>query len=199
MTEPDAADPAEDAPLTAWDYCCYLLLAYAFPLMLLVAGVAFVSVGVWSIINCVAAQGWPTTAGRVRVSRVNVEKRYTVRRGFHEVSDAAVSYAYMVGGGRYTCDRITYAALNRSGTADATAVAERYPAGAPVTVHYNPADPSDAVLEVSITVWCWVAVALGVAVFAGGAWWLKNLTWGGRERTPPNEKLPAAERLWEGD
>ena len=70
-----------------------------------------------------------------------------------------VTYTYSVDGAEYRSDRLTYstAGLKRS-------VAERAVAAVPddVTVHYDPADPSQAYLQTN-------SPNLGYALLAGGA------------------------------
>jgi hypothetical protein len=95
-----------------------------------------------SLIGQVRAQSYPTAAGVILSSRV------------HESSDseggssysAKIRYAYDVGGRRYECDRYRYGMMG-SGRRGAQAVAASYPAGRGIVVHYNPANPADAVLR----------------------------------------------------
>jgi uncharacterized protein DUF3592 len=95
-----------------------------------------------SLVGQVRAESYPTAAGTILSSRV------------HESSDseggssysAKIRYAYDVGGRRYECDRYRYGVM-WSGRRRAQSVAASYPAGRSVSVHYNPANPADAVLR----------------------------------------------------
>jgi hypothetical protein len=60
--------------------------------------------------------------------------------------EPAVEYNYAVGGQTYTSRRIAYGA-NSFGRDQAQKMIERYPVGSVVTAHYDPANPTEAVLE----------------------------------------------------
>jgi hypothetical protein len=59
---------------------------------------------------------------------------------------ADVAYRYKVRGRDYSSGVITLADISSS-AGRAQGIVRRYPDGAPVTVYYNPVDPSDALLE----------------------------------------------------
>jgi len=60
---------------------------------------------------------------------------------------AQVSYSYQVMGQAYQGKNIHIGARSAGPRNKAQAAASRYPAGAVVTVYYNPANPADAILE----------------------------------------------------
>ncbi len=60
-----------------------------------------------------------------------------------------VLYEYKIGERLYTAERIGYTSSNGPDIARAQAVIDRYPVGAIVSVHYDPQNPSEAVLELS--------------------------------------------------
>ena len=85
---------------------------------------------------------WPTTPGIVTGSEVRVD---TAGRRF---SRPEVLYAYEVSGERHYSDRVTYTWVgikDRKPTPED--VVATYPEGSRVTVHYNPDNPDEAVLE----------------------------------------------------
>jgi hypothetical protein len=86
-----------------------------------------------------ASPTWPTVAGTVASSRVDKLD------GSHW--ETIVQYGYAVDGFRYSQANLSFGSGVSGDQAKAQAWADRYPAGATVTVHYNPADPSVAVLE----------------------------------------------------
>jgi hypothetical protein len=91
-----------------------------------------------------AARNWPTTQGMVTMSALE-RRRSSNNRG--SVNYPVVYYTYEGGGQRYEGNRIA-PGMEVGGTG-ASKVIERYPAGSQVTVHYNPQNPSDAILEIN--------------------------------------------------
>jgi Protein of unknown function (DUF3592) len=101
---------------------------------------------VWTLSEAVyahASEHWPRTLGSIVTSRVSVE---------HDVDgpiyDADILYRYVVDGHEYTCDRVRFGGLwSFSWRRPADAFTKRLPVGAPVTVAYDPAEPSRGVLQ----------------------------------------------------
>jgi len=60
---------------------------------------------------------------------------------------AVITYRYAVNGQNYTSDRYWYAGSGSGYQSDAQNTVNRYPAGAQVTVYYNPDKPDEAVLD----------------------------------------------------
>jgi len=91
-----------------------------------------------------AAQSWPQTKGTVLTS--SVESR---RSGNSTSTYPVVVYQYEVKGKTYRNQTISAGDqfLNVRVIGQAQKTVNRYPAGAKVTVYYNPADPGDAVLK----------------------------------------------------
>jgi hypothetical protein len=89
------------------------------------------------------SQSWPSTAGLVVKSRVEVSGGDTA-----SVSPKVV-YEYVVGGQTYQNDNIRpgddFMTLGMKGTA--YDVVDRYPVGSAVIVYYNPANPAKSTLE----------------------------------------------------
>jgi hypothetical protein len=98
-----------------------------------------------------AAQAWPATTGIVLSSFVNTESSYDSTSNAEVTSfKPNVTYEYEVNGHRYRGDRLRasdgfYSVGMLPGSAQA--IVDRYPAGAPVTVYYNPASPQESLLE----------------------------------------------------
>lgn len=86
------------------------------------------------------AQAWPSTEGLVLASEVGDE-------GGENGWRAHVSYRYEVAGRVYENSRIAVAVeYGREGLQAHRELAARFPAGAPVTVYYDPQNPADAAL-----------------------------------------------------
>jgi len=116
----------------------------------LVVGVIWTGFGalaVWGIVSLIKTEvsetrrsrrvaDWSTTKGRVKTSEV---RHLTVR-----TSRPYVFYSYQVEGRDYACDRIAFGSQFGKGTHHDVVAA--YPAESEVDVHYDPADPGNAVL-----------------------------------------------------
>jgi hypothetical protein len=91
---------------------------------------------------------WSVTPGVITVSRVTSHTQYDTqdRVGYRYVPD--VQYTYTIKGQTYTGDRVSFAILGTS-QAHANAIVDRFMPGAEVSVHYNPRNPREAVLEVT--------------------------------------------------
>jgi hypothetical protein len=89
--------------------------------------------------------GWPTVPGVVEQSKV--EKIPTLRSGtFYRL---ALRYRYQVDGADQLGDRAMFGPVRVSNQDLIESLADRFPVGAQVTVHYDPADPATAVLDTS--------------------------------------------------
>ena len=95
------------------------------------------------------AGDWPSCEG------VLVERGTTpLRRGEEVRTDLKLRYTYKVGGVEYAGDRIAIGDMSYSLAADAKReLDELYPAGRPVKVYYNPANPAEAVLQPAPMSW----------------------------------------------
>jgi hypothetical protein len=122
-----------------------------------------------------AADGWKETKGRVVSSeterfvagsdRISAPTRHLLRQ--------RVIYAYKVAGVDYSSDRVAFGARTASSIAGLEqAIVKRYPLGAGVTVYYDPANPSQAILERGVRklwlVWASAALFAVIAVAISG-------------------------------
>lgn len=100
------------------------------------------------VMNRRARENWVSTEGVIVESRVDARNepgadRPNIRYG------ARVTYQYDVGGTAYRGNRLSFVSpVWRADRHSAEADAARYPQGARVTVHYDPANPQNAVLEI---------------------------------------------------
>ena len=94
-----------------------------------------------------ASKNWPTTPGRVLNSYIE-PRRSRSGRGTSTAYYAVVFYEYMVNGQRLQSNRIRFGSdLGYGWTSPAQKTVDQYPPGAMVEVFFNPADPSEAVLQ----------------------------------------------------
>ncbi|HEX9558578.1 MAG TPA: DUF3592 domain-containing protein [Reyranella sp.] len=114
-----------------------------------------------------AAARWPTTPGTI-LSSIAESHRTLVPRGRGQtivVWSPVVEYSYGVDGRNYHSSRLAFGGDVASSRAFADEIVARYPVGHEVTVHFDPANPSFAVLEPRVA-FAWSTFLLTVAFFA---------------------------------
>lgn len=140
-----------------------------FALVMLLLGVVLISLGLFALQRHNAAASWPQAPGVIEVSEVTAKPHFENNMMYQP----AIRYRYGAPGGPYTGEKIANTGKLYTREKDARKIAARYPVGGTVTVRYNPADPSEAVLErgASGGIWlvgfgllCWILpVAAGIA------------------------------------
>ncbi len=115
--------------------------------------------GGWRLHASWAARDWPTTPGTVLSSTLEIDSdaestTYTPR----------LSYSYTVDGAPHHASRITFAQRSMLGESWARKIVRDHPAGAEVTVHYDPSRPWKAALFVGVTPVAFAQPILGVAL-----------------------------------
>jgi hypothetical protein len=159
-------------------------LSEYFPEKAFLPGMAFFTLGgvmlvamLWAARRQVAeASGWPATGGRIVKSSV---EHYRKRVGGAQSGTLAtfyepvVEYSYRVADRDYHSTQVSFGGKSAASQAVAEAAAARYPTGNLVLVHYDPKNPSNAVLELKVALavpLLVVAIAFfGLAIFFSGA------------------------------
>lgn len=97
-----------------------------------------------------ASQGWPSVQGQVVDTHVDHSARSDADGDMVDSYNPMVNFTYQVGGNTYHGDKVSYSPQRSfDSEAKAQAALQRYPVGGSVTVYYNPANPSESVLEKS--------------------------------------------------
>ena len=140
----------------------WIVVAFALAFPGIIAVAAAVKLG-----EAKRAASWTKASGRITRSELATEKRHD-----REVQVPRIEYEYKVGFHTLVGKRVNFAELI-AGPQAREALA-RYPVGVSVPVYYNPANPSEAVIERGIpafvhSVWGIVAVLTAGILF--GAWW----------------------------
>ncbi len=112
------------------------------------------------------AAGWPVADGRV-VSSGTESTQTLANRQRVTLHRAVIEYSYRANGREYHSGRTSFGADVSGAEGAAKARAARYPVGAAVVVHYDPSNPSNAVIETHATL-NWLLAVLGV-LFLGAA------------------------------
>lgn len=151
-----------------------MVLGGFFALIMLVLGALLISLGFFTLQRHRAAAGWPQVTGVIEVSEVAAECHFENNLMYRPV----IRYRYSAPGGPYVGEKMANTGKLYTKEKEAGKVTARYPVGSTVMARYNPADPSEAVLErgASGGIWlvcfgllCWIApVAVGIA---GGLSW----------------------------
>ncbi len=133
---------------------------------LMVVGLPVVAIGVPPLARttwgAVASLDWPVAQGTVTESRLRLWHSNGPADTTEQV--ARVVFTYNVDGRRFMADTPEWTIIGAGWGADAEGVVARYPSGAVVSVHYDPANPYRAVLRpgplpVSTAVFCGLAAA----------------------------------------
>jgi hypothetical protein len=134
--------------------CGWLILTLIF----MAAGLATLYFGYQRYQESKASETWPVASGTVVSSEVT---RY--RDGDDILYRADVAYEYVVNETNYTGDKIALSEMNvnKSRPESAQKIADRYPVGQQVEVHYDPADPGKAVLETGVKIGVWGLLGVG--------------------------------------
>ena len=117
-----------------------LVLVVSAVLALVGGGLLFI--GIRSKRAAQASRAWSSTQGTVDSSQVIASG--SQRSKWYK---AQVTYTFKVNGQSYTSDKVFFGDARSSSMPKEQRVADRYKAGAPVEVFYNPQQPQEAVLE----------------------------------------------------
>lgn len=129
-------------------------------LAFVLCGLALIGAAWWSAVMNAKAADWPDTPGLI----VHSEHRQAPDGDNDSVR---IEYDYQVAGQSHRGSKVSYAG-GPAQAADKAALVARYPLGLAVTVYYDPADPSRAVLERAPSR-AWIAAALiGLVIVAVG-------------------------------
>lgn len=115
-------------------------------IVMILFGLVFVIVAITSRNKAKAAESWPVTQGQILFSNIESHTSTDSDGDTSTSYEVKVDYSYDVMGSPMKGQRISYGATG-SDYNSAKKIADRYPVGSSVTVHYNPEKPSDAVLE----------------------------------------------------
>jgi hypothetical protein len=107
-------------------------------------GAAAIAWGLYSLVQAYRSAQWPKAIGTITSSAVEEQRDSKGTMMYRP----AITYRYSVSGREYVSSRRIFGGemgVNWPGPAEKTIA--RYPAGAAVTIHYDPRKPGEAVLE----------------------------------------------------
>jgi len=101
----------------------------------------------WKMVGDKSSQRcWSVTAGTITISKLGVSATQPAGRDPADAG-AMMRYHYRVGAKDYEGDGIQIGAKSRAMGLIAKALIKKYPAGKPVDIYYDPADPAKSALE----------------------------------------------------
>ena len=92
------------------------------------------------------SESWPSTDGEIAHSAILYQTDTTATNNGVATYKADVAYRYKVNGANYSSSKVAFLDLAAS-SGRAQNIVQRYPDKSKVEVYYNPADPSEAILE----------------------------------------------------
>ena len=122
------------------------------------------AVGGWMFRAARARRRWPTVRGSVTGHRIESETR-GVGDDESVTFTPIVRYRYEVNAQAYTSEGPGLSRTGYGSSRRAEKVAARYPTGAAIDVHYNPAKPAEAFLE-SGSPMTWIILGMGIVTLA---------------------------------
>ena len=105
--------------------------------------------GEWNAALGHASKAWPTATAAIQASRVAEQGTYIKTMQVGTCYRLEVEYRYRAQGTEYTSSRVQFGNKWLDDQEFMRGLAAKYPAGAEVTVHYDPRKPSSAVLDTS--------------------------------------------------
>jgi hypothetical protein len=124
-----------------------------------IIGCAAAGAGARTLWLAAATKSWPTVTGVVTASRIDKTTKGNQPAPYFS---GVVEYSYEVDGTTYRSNRFSYSGLSESSEqSDIRAVIARYVPNRPVTVHYDPANPSQSVLQTGGGLIGWAMIAAG--------------------------------------
>jgi hypothetical protein len=136
----------------------------AFPIVVGTIGAILIAYASIGLARAAAASGWPTTQGIVLGSSLETEEEIRLRRQAMDFYKAEIMYSYTVGGKDFTSDKVGIDRRAQARPDEARHLVADYPPGKLVLVHYNPANPADAVLEPTVSSETSAIVGSGIAL-----------------------------------
>ena len=101
-----------------------------------------------SVLKGSASKRWPETDGRILSSEVTSHRSLDSNGTHTTMHEPAIRYEYNANGQHYESKEISFGGINGTSSTDfAEGIVARFAAGSSVRVFYNPAKPSEAVLE----------------------------------------------------
>jgi hypothetical protein len=122
-------------------------------------------------VKALAIQSWPVVAGTITRSELKPQLPLSTS------TEALIEYRYRVNDRAYTSQQVRTRGTGSKYASEVTQLLEQYPVGKEVEVHHDPADPSQAYLEVGVSFPHYIAMVppllfavLGLGILGRAVW-----------------------------
>lgn len=136
-----------------------------FPLICIITGVGLLFIYFRNLTKVRASQAWSAVGGTVVESWVRREESADGEGGVSYSYYPEIRYQYKVMGNEYQGDKITFGGKTGGLRSMAERKIAKYPTGANVTIYYQSDNPTNAVLERSVS---WVLLVFGIIFVLAG-------------------------------
>jgi hypothetical protein len=126
-------------------------------IILLAIGVVLLVVFGRNVIRGRESQNWPTVPGTVLYTGMETYQSTDDDGSTTTTYGATIQYNYAVAGQSYEGNRRTFSEVRTSSRRRAEQILQKYPQGSAISVHYDPDNPAESVLETGVS---WGAYAL---------------------------------------
>ncbi|WP_163997885.1 DUF3592 domain-containing protein [Pyxidicoccus caerfyrddinensis] len=135
--------------------------------LMMLVGATLAFGGARTVVRAHQSASWPTTEATITSSSVETIRSRRAGVRFHP----EVRYQYTVAGTPYSASTISFAGGDAGSLTDAQRVTHHYASGSHVPVHYEPADPSVATIEVgNAGIASYVLALAGAMLAVIGGW-----------------------------
>jgi len=136
-------------------------------IILIILGAGFCIWG-WSIIaNARVSRSWPCVDGTIMHASVRTTDSQSDGKSTRMYS-ADIQYRYEVNGKLYFCRKVSLGDHSSSSSSGMAKLVRKYPAGKRLPVYYNPAIPSEALLEPGVVFISYIPFAFGIISVVAG-------------------------------
>ncbi len=153
------------------------------PIGFIVIGLVMLALSANVILSKWNSSEWPSTQGKVIQSEVE-SKTKSVRdsdgHGRRNVRyySPTVEYEYAVAGQVFKSSNISVDSFSSTDPNYASSTVATYPLDSTVTVYYNPANPTDSLLQPGVGIVAWGVFLVGLLMIIAGSalgiWYYKN-------------------------
>ncbi|MDA3894800.1 MAG: DUF3592 domain-containing protein [Desulfobacteraceae bacterium] len=137
-------------------------------LAMFAVGIFLMSWAGYEMKGAAESRAWPEAQGSITSSHVSKETSRDSEQRLRTTYYPNVAYQYQIAGRGYTGTRINFGGRTGGMEWVAQRTVDRYPAGKIIIVHYNPQEPTYAVLEAGITWGLILLFLMGVVFIAAG-------------------------------
>ena len=133
---------------------------FSFAVMVIGLGVALYS---FKQINLArGSHNWPGVPAKIISSEVKATQREAEKKRVYTTLSADIAFQYTVNGKEFTSNLTMIDQPPKTFSTDAQTLVQKYPAGSTVLAHYNPQNPSQALLETGVSRSTYVAFVFGL-------------------------------------